>query len=102
MRKVVINLNGSPYYKLPDYSGWLGSYWYEEGREKEREKYIEQIKGEKISKIKSNNLSLESINGDTIRFSKTVGDTYTFFAFTFSGNKELQEILERTNSKEKI
>ena len=53
--KKVINLNGdSRFTSPPSYSGWLGSCWFEEGKTEDRNRYIEQIKSEKISKIKSN------------------------------------------------
>ena len=52
--KKVINLNGdSRFTSPPSYSGWLGSCWFEEGKTEDRNRYIEQIKSEKISKIKS-------------------------------------------------
>lgn len=98
--KKVINLNGdSRFTSPPSYSGWLGSCWFEEGKTEDRNRYIEQIKSEKFSKIKSNNLVLESVSGNLIKFSKVDGDTYTFYSFTFAGQRELEEILKRTNSR---
>ena len=69
--KKVINLNGdSRFTSPPSYSGWLGSCWFEEGKTEDRLRYIEQIKSEKISKIKSNNLVLESVSGNLIKLNR--------------------------------
>lgn len=91
-------LENKSFYSPSNYSGLLGMCWFEKGQEKAKEKYIEEIKSKKISIIKLNNLVLESIEDRLIKFSKKDGDTYSYYAFTFESEYELQEILERTNS----
>jgi hypothetical protein len=116
-KKEYISLNsGVVGSNLPNYSGWLGGAWFEKAlkygfdsqeakQETEgRQKYIEQIKKEKLEKIKANNLVLFAVKNDhkEIFFGKEDDSKFYFYGMRFDNKEELDEIIKRTGSEEQF